>query len=176
MNLANIGRNMQIGRNCSAAGCAAVLALGLAGVVLPAETNGNSGASKKATAIHEVELRGKIVCLPEALHELYHTDLPANHEHVWGFKTTDGTFYTLLRTKLSEALFVDEQVRKKELILKGRVFPKTQIFEMTDMKSVRNGVVCDLYYYCDVCAIKTLSPGPCMCCQGPVTLVEKPSQ
>jgi len=132
-----------------------------------------SGKTKAATAPQEVELRGRIVCLPEAIHELYHTDLPSNHEHVYGFKTTDGSFYTLLRTKLSEALFVDEQVRKKELILKGRVFPKTQIFEMTDMKSVRNGVVCDLYYYCDICAIKTLSPGPCMCCQGPVKLVEQ---
>lgn len=120
------------------------------------------------------ELRGRIVCLPEALHDLYHTDLPANHPHLYSLKTTNGVFYTLLRTKLSEALFVDEQVRRKELILTGRVFPKTQAFEMTGMKSVRNGVVCDLYYYCDICAIKTLAPGPCMCCQGPVTLAEKP--
>ena len=129
---------------------------------------------KKQTELPEVALRGVIVCLPEAMHELYHIDLPANHEHLYGFKTTDGTFYTLLRTKLSETLFVDEQVRKKELLLRGHVLPKTQIFEMTGMKSVRNGVVCDLYYYCDVCAIKTLSPGPCMCCQGPVKLVEQP--
>jgi len=129
--------------------------------------------ARNKTVLQEVDLRGKIVCLPESMHELYHTDLPTNHQHIWGFKTSDGTFYTLLRTKLSEALFVDEQVRKKELILKGHVLPKTQIFEMTDMKSVRNGVIYDLYYYCDVCSIKTLSPGPCMCCQGPVKLVEK---
>jgi len=128
----------------------------------------------KQTDLPEVELRGVIVCLAEAMHELYHIDLPPNHEHIYGFKTTDGTFYTLLRTKLSEALFVDEQVRKKELILRGHVLPKTQIFEMTGMKSVRNGAVYDLFYYCDVCAIKTLSPGPCMCCQGPVKLVEQP--
>ena len=131
------------------------------------------GKAKSKTELQEVDLRGKIVCLPEAMHAVYGIDLPTNHEHIWGFKTKDGTFYTLLRTKLSETLFVDEQVRKKELILKGHVLPKTQIFEMTDMKSVRNGVVCDLYYYCDICAIKTLSPGPCMCCQGPVKLVEK---
>ena len=129
--------------------------------------------ARNKTVLQEADLRGKIVCLPETMHELYHTDLPTNHLHIWGFKSTDGTFYTLLRTKLSEALFVDEQVRKKELILKGHVLPKTQIFEMTDMKSVRNGVVYHLYYYCDICAIKTLSPGPCMCCQGPVKLVEK---
>jgi len=155
---------------------AATLTVMLVGLAVAADKNVSVGAGRAAAEPQEVDLRGRIVCLPEAMHALYHTDLPASHQHVWGFKTTDGRFYTLLRTKLSEALFVDEQVRKKELVLKGRVFPKTQIFEMTDMKSVRNGVVCDLYYYCDVCAIKTLSPGPCMCCQGPVKLVENPSR
>ncbi|PYJ97626.1 MAG: hypothetical protein DME23_14510, partial [Verrucomicrobia bacterium] len=153
----------------------AALAVTLVGIAIAADksASANAGDAKNKTAFQEVDLRGKIVCLPEAMHELYGIDLPTNHEHIWGFKTKNETFYTLLRTKLSEALFVDEQVRKKELILKGHVLPKTQIFEMTDMKSVRNGIVYDLYYYCDVCAIKTLSPGPCMCCQGPVKLVEK---
>jgi len=153
----------------------ALLALALAGIVIAADKSEivKPGDAKNKTALQEVDLRGKIVCLPEVMHELYGIDLPTNHEHIWGFRTVDGTFYTLLRTKLSEALFVDAQVRKKELILKGHVLPKTQIFEMTDMKSVRNGVVYDLFYYCDICAIKTLSPGPCMCCRGPVKLVEK---
>jgi hypothetical protein len=155
------------------AGILVVALFGIAKAAVDGPSVG-SGRTKDGTAPHEMELRGRIVCLPEAMHELYHTDLPANHEHVYGFKTADGSFYTLLRTKLSEALFVDEQVRRKELILKGRVFPNTHIFEMTGMKSVRNGVVYDLYYFCDVCEIKTLSPGPCMCCQGPVKLVEQP--
>jgi hypothetical protein len=128
----------------------------------------------KGTAeVQEVQLHGRIVCLPEAMHELYGTDLPSKHEHLYGFKTTDGTFYTLLRTKWSEGLFVDKRLQGKELILRGKVLPKTQIFDMTAMRSVRNGVVFDLYYYCDICAIKTLAPGPCMCCQGPVELTEK---
>jgi len=153
-----------------------ILAGALIGVALAADKNQGvkPDEAENHTALPEADLRGRIVCLPEAMHELYQIDLPANHEHIYGFKTTAGTFYTLLRTKLSETLFVDEQVRKKELILRGHVLPKTQIFEMTGMKSVRNGVVYDLYYYCDVCAIKTLSPGPCMCCQGPVQLVEQP--
>src|SRR5437870_3211028 len=95
--------------------------------------------------LQEVELRGRIVCLAEAMHELYHTDLAPKHDHLWGLKTSDGIFYTLLRTGLSEALFVDEHVRQKDLVLKGHVLPKTQLFEMTGMKSVRNGVVFDLY-------------------------------
>jgi hypothetical protein len=50
----------------------------------------------------------------------------------------------------------------------------TRLLDVTRMRSIRNGQVHDLYYYCSICSIKTVAPGPCMCCQGPVELVEKP--
>ena len=124
--------------------------------------------------LQEAQLRGKVVCLPEEMHRIFQTDLPTNHEHIYGFKTTNGVYYTLLRTKLSEALFADKRLREKELLLTGKALPKSQIFDVTAMKSIRDGVVYDLYYYCDICAIKAVAPGPCMCCQAPVELVEKP--
>ena len=49
-----------------------------------------------------------------------------------------------------------------------------RLFSRTNIKSIRNGVVHDLYYYCDICAIESVSPAECACCQGPVELVEKP--
>ena len=137
-------------------------------------TNADSSQTNSHTIRQEVELQGRVVCLPEEMHRLYQTDLPTNHQHIYGFRTTNGICYTLLRTKLSEALFADQRVREKELLLTGRVLPQTQIFDVTAMKSVRNGVVYDLYYYCDICAIRTIAPGPCVCCQAPVELVEKP--
>lgn len=136
--------------------------------------NAGSGQIKSHTISREVELQGKVVCLPEEMHRVYQTDLPTNHEHIYGFKTTNGVYYTLLRTKLSEALFADQRLREKELLLTGNVLPKSQIFTVTKMRSVRNGVVNDLYYYCDICAVRTVAPGPCVCCQAPVELVEKP--
>jgi hypothetical protein len=136
------------------------------------DTNPPTAAAEKALP-SEVELRGRVVCLPEEMHRLYGTELDPKHAHLYGFKTDDGTYYTLMRTELSEALFVDARLREKELLLKGHAFPRTGIFEVTNMKSIKDGVVYDLYYYCDVCNIKTVSPGPCMCCQGPVRLVEE---
>src|SRR5438128_2150678 len=100
--------------------------------------------TKIADAPQEARLRGKVVCLAEEMNKLYQASLPTNHEHVYGFRTMDGAYYTLLRTKYSEALFVDERVRDKELVLKGRVFPKSQIFEVFGMQSVHNGVLHDL--------------------------------
>lgn len=122
----------------------------------------------------EIRIQGRIVCLREAMHNLYRADLPANHEHLYGFETTEGVFYTLLRTDLSEALFVDERLHQKILIITGRTFPKTHLLEAIRLQSLHDGVVHDLYYYCDTCAIRAAAPGDCVCCQAPVELVEKP--
>jgi hypothetical protein len=121
-----------------------------------------------------VEIRGRVVCLAEEMHQRHEAALPTGHAHLYGFKTQDAKYYTLLRTKFSEALFSDPRFREKELLLKGRVFPNSQIFETTTIRSIRNGVVQDIYYYCDVCDIQSVAPGPCECCQGPTELVEKP--
>jgi len=124
--------------------------------------------------VRVAELRGRVVCLAEEMHRRHEALLPTEHEHLWGFKTQDGTCYTLLRSKFSEALFLDERLRQKDLLLKAKLFPKTQVIEVALIRSLRNGVVQDLYYYCDVCAIKSVSPEVCACCQAPVVLVEKP--
>ncbi len=143
-------------------------AVALAGLIL------GTFAAQESAAPREVELEGKLVCLPERMHELYDVPLASGHEHIYGFETADGAFLTLLRTKFSEALFADEEVRKKRLLLKGRVFPKSQVFEVTRIRSVKDNVVHDLFYYCTVCSIESVAPGICSCCQEPVELKEKP--
>ena len=78
--------------------------------------NSETAESQSAESVEtakEIRIRGRLVCLAEAMHDLYRADLPTNHEHLYGFKTTDGAFYTLLRTNLSEALFVDERLQQK---------------------------------------------------------------
>ena len=122
----------------------------------------------------QVELRGKIVCLAEEMHTHYKVEFFGNHKHLYGVKTEDGKYYTLLRTSLAEALFVDEQLHAKDLVINGRVFPKTQLLEVTRFLSLREGVLHDLYYYCDTCYIRTVAPGNCDCCQAPVVLMERP--
>ena len=133
-----------------------------------------SQRTEDVEAAKEIRIRGHLVCLAEAMHDLYRADLPADHEHLHGFKTTDGVFYTLLRTNLSEALFVDERLQQKTFIITGRTFPKTHLLEAIRLQSLHDGVVHDLYYYCDTCAIRAAAPGDCVCCQAPVELVEKP--
>ena len=147
----------------------------LAGLLAAARpVSGEEPRPDPAAQVREIELRGRVVCLAEEMHHKHQALLPTRHDHLWGFKAEDGTFYTLLRTKYSEAIFSDDRVRQKELLVKARLFPGTRIIELTNLHSVKHGVVQDLYYYCDVCAIKAVAPEPCGCCQGPVRLVEEP--
>lgn len=121
-----------------------------------------------------VELRGKIVCLAEEMHTHYKVELFNKHDHLYGVKTEDGKYYTLLRTSLAEALFVDDRLHEKDLVISGRVFPRTQLLEVTRFLSIQDDVLHDLYYYCDTCYIRTVAPGNCDCCQAPVVLIERP--
>lgn len=121
----------------------------------------------------QIEVRGRIVCLLEEMNQLHGTELMTKHEHLFALKTADGKYYTILRGKVSECIYVDERIRAKELIIKGRTFPGTLLLEPSRMRSVRNGVVHDFYYYCVICSIETMWPGECMCCQGPNELIEK---
>jgi hypothetical protein len=130
--------------------------------------------SKSNSQVVTVTLRGRVVCLPEEMHRLHGIELPSGHGHVWAIRTAAGEFYTILPGRYSEAIFQDERVRAKELQLRVRILPKSQAIEVLTVYSVRNGVIQDLYYYCDVCAIKSVSPAICACCQGPVELVETP--
>ena len=117
------------------------------------------------------ELRGRIVCLAENNEQ---PKASVNHEHVLGFKTAEGKVYKLTKTRFSEALFVDKRLHEKELLLKGNVSGDTKSFDVLTIRSIKNGVVHDLYYYCEICAIESVSPDICACCRMPVELVEKP--
>jgi len=122
-----------------------------------------------------VTLRGQVVDLNVLLKKQHKVDIASKVEPVWVLKARDGKLFTLLKTRRSLALFDDPRLRGRELIVKGRVFPKTQVLEVTFIQSVRKGVVHDVFYYCDICVIKFLAPGPCVCCREPVVLMEKPA-
>lgn len=131
-------------------------------------------STERVEAVRMVTLRGHIVCLAEQLHDRHGAALPTNHDHLWALQANDGLLYTLLRGRFAEAIWLDERIRARELELKARLFPGTQVLEVERLRSVLRGVVQDLYYYCEICHIQSVAPEPCSCCQGPVELVEQP--
>jgi hypothetical protein len=124
-----------------------------------------------AIACATEELRGRVVCMAENNEQ---PKASANHEHVLGFKTGEGKVYKLTKTRFSEALFVDKRLHEKELLLKGNISADAKSFDALTIGSIKDGVVHDLYYWCEICAIESVSPDICGCCRMPVELVEKP--
>ena len=89
------------------------------------------------------------------------------------FKTDVGAIYKLKRNPMSEALFLDTNLWSKVLLLTGKVQEKS--FEITgNLRSIKNGKVYELFYYCDICSISSSLPGLCQCCREPSVLTEKP--
>lgn len=125
------------------------------------------------------EARGRIVCLLDEMKRAHQADAAPVHEHAWGFRAEEQVrgvrHFTLLRTPRSEALFTDGRFRERELRLTGRLFPETAIVELGRFQAYRDGVLHDVYYWCGICSIRGVDPGPCMCCQDPVELREAPS-
>jgi hypothetical protein len=124
------------------------------------------------------EAKGRLVCLVEEMKEKYKADGAPIHEHQPAFrvegKLPDGglRYYTILRNAMSEALFADARFKDKELRLTGRVFPSSSVVEVSRFQWYKGGKLFDVYYWCSVCAIKGVDPGPCACCQGKVELRE----
>jgi len=109
-----------------------------------------------------------------ALIELRGSLIQAQNRSV-AFKTDSGAVYDLLFTRMSAALFTDTNFQSRTLVLKGRVLPGSNLFEVTaNLRSLRDGKLHELFYYCDICAIKGIEPGECMCCRDPVRLIEEP--
>jgi hypothetical protein len=123
------------------------------------------------------EGRGKLVCLIEEMKEKFRAQASPVHDHLAGFRVeVDGKarYYTIYRNALSEALFVDKSFKEHELRLTGRVFPSTSILEVSRFQWYQGGKLHDVYYWCTVCAIRSVDPGACACCQGKVELRSLP--
>lgn len=149
---------------------AAVIAAGAAGIARHARDD-------KPTPF---EARGRLVCLLEEMKEKHQAEAAPVHDHLWGFKVEGESaglrYYTLLRNKHSEALFADPRFRERELRLGGRVFPASAILELNRFQWYRDGKLHDVYYWCEVCAIKGVDPTVCACCQDKVELREAPAE
>lgn len=127
------------------------------------------------------EARGRLVCLAEEMRDRHEAEVAPVHEHLAGFRVEpkEGAglrYYSILRTKLSEALFTDKRYQGRDLKLTGRVFPGSAVLEVTKFQWFKDGKLFDPYYWCQVCAIKSFDPGPCWCCQAPVEFRESAAE
>lgn len=141
-----------------------------AAALLPVQS---AAQDKTQTAV----LRGRVVCFTEEFAKL-HGIRPecAEKRVVWGLRTTEGQLYSFLPTDQAAAIYDDHRFRERDLQVTARLFPQTTWLEVIRLQSVKAGRVYDLFYFCEVCNIRTHKPGPCECCQDPVVFHEEPAE
>jgi hypothetical protein len=88
--------------------------------------------------------------------------------------TEDAKIYPLLKDEGSRLFFRDARLLRRPMQLTGRVLPHSQLLQVLEVRSMIQGKPHEVYYWCDVCSIKTYELKICECCGGPVELRERP--
>ena len=115
------------------------------------------GAASSIAAAQMVTTRGRAVCAAAAA---------ADVTPECTFEATNGKKYPLVRVVTSRALFEDASLRAKDLEITGQIDASGRL-EVIQMRSVKNGRLYDVYYWCETCHIRSPYGGDCWCCFQP---------
>jgi hypothetical protein len=86
----------------------------------------------------------------------------------------DGKVYPLVKDTGSRMFYLDPAVRDRPMRLTGRLVADGRLLQVVNVRSYKDGQLCDIYYWCDICAIRMSELNRCDCCGGPVELREEP--
>lgn len=65
----------------------------------------------------------------------------------------------------------DDQLQGRTMRLEGKL-EKEGVFEVAKLFTLRDDQPHKVRYFCEICNITAVKPGPCACCQGPTELQE----
>ena len=82
------------------------------------------------------------------------------------FEAANGKKYQLVRVVTSRALFEDANLRARELEITGQVDAAGRL-EVIQTRSIKDGKLHDVYYWCETCHIRSPYGGDCWCCFQP---------
>ena len=77
------------------------------------------------------------------------------------------------RTKWLFQTLEDKRLANREIRIEGEWQPDGTL-KVNHFFTVRDGKLYHVRYFCEVCNIKALGPGKCVCCQQPTELQEIP--
>jgi hypothetical protein len=122
----------------------------------------------------DVTASGQVLELTEALpaYDVQVDADPINKQVV--LKGEDRAIVPLLSDPASRALFLDERLRRRRVVIQGRRFEGLPYLQVVSFQVDDRGTLRTPEYYCDVCTISVRYPQVCPCCQGPMELRMKP--
>lgn len=85
----------------------------------------------------------------------------------------DGKACLILKDDGGRRFYKDERLLNREYRITGRLIGATML-QVLSVQSIKNGQLYDIYYWCDICAIRRNEKKDCECCGGPMELREEP--
>ena len=124
----------------------------------------------------EVRFRGDVVCLDEGGEPAATgKECPDDPVGGWAIRTGEGTLHRLSPGDKRVAMLTDVRVRSRELQIEAWQDADGEL-AIVHLYSVIDGQAHQPHYYCDVCAIKSYTPGLCWCCQEEFEFREPPAE
>jgi hypothetical protein len=118
--------------------------------------------------------KGKVMPLA-GLVEKFGSKLDADAAPQWlALVTDEGRIYPLIKDDGSRMFFSDTRLLKRPMRLTGRLLPGSQLLQVLEVHSYKDGRLHEVYYWCDVCSIKRFEKKNCDCCGAPMELRETP--
>jgi hypothetical protein len=118
--------------------------------------------------------KGKVVPLAKALEKAGIKIDPDAAALEMALVGEDGKVYPLVKDAGSRMFYLDKRVRDRPMRLTGRLVADGRLLQVVNVRSYKNNQLCDIYYWCDICAIRMSELNRCDCCGGPVELREEP--
>jgi len=119
---------------------------------------------------------GKVVPLADVL-EKFSARLDKDAAPYWlALVAEDGKVYPLIKDDGARMFYTDARLLNRPMRLTGRLFGDTHLLQVLQVHSYLKGELNEVYYWCDICAIKRYEKKICDCCGGPMELRETPAQ
>lgn len=87
-----------------------------------------------------------------------------------------GKVYPLVKDDGSRLFFKDKALLSRSMRLTGKLVPGGHLLMVRSVRSLIKGQPHDVYYWCEVCAIRRGEKNICECCGGPMELKEEPAK
>ena len=113
---------------------------------------------------------GKVVPLKKMLEK---EGIKLDKDAAWlALVTDDGKVYPLIKDDGARMFFTDERLLDRPMRLTGKLVGDTRLLQVLQVHSLKKGELYDVYYWCDICAIKRFEKKACDCCGAPMELRE----
>jgi hypothetical protein len=119
--------------------------------------------------------KGKVVPLAKLLQK-QGVKLDQDAAPAWlALVTDEGKIYPLVKDDGSRMFFKDARLLERPMRLTGRLVPGSELLQVVNVHSYKDGKLHEVYYWCDICSIRGYELHACDCCGGPMELHEDPA-